>query len=153
MNNYELDVVRCLNTFFSGAATQGFAYRLKQAKFNSQYVDVLVDSLDPRYYLAIECKSIKGKKIYFSQHFHNDKNGIHQIDSISSFLQKTGRRGYLSVEFRAGPGRPKEAFLMPWDQVLIYYTTEVGITQDEFREHITLNRSQNEYILPALYPK
>ncbi|MDD4567592.1 MAG: hypothetical protein PHU37_06790 [Methanoculleus chikugoensis] len=63
-----------------------------------------MDSLDPRYYPAIECKSISGKKIYFSQHFHFDKNNVHQIDAITDFIRKTGRRGFLAVEFRFGAG-------------------------------------------------
>ncbi|MEA2034718.1 MAG: hypothetical protein U9N40_04400 [Euryarchaeota archaeon] len=45
MNEFERNIVHCLNVFFDNNTVSGFSYRLKQAKFNSQYVDVLVDSL------------------------------------------------------------------------------------------------------------
>jgi Holliday junction resolvase len=150
MSDFERDIVHCFNTFLGERTTRGFAYRLKQSKFNTQYVDVLVDSLDPRLYLAIECKSIRGKKIYFSQHFHEDKNKVHQVDAISEFLEKTGRRGYLAVEFRAGPGKPKEAYLLPWAEVRRLYGTAPGISIAEFRCAISLIRNGDCYILEDL---
>jgi len=150
MANFEREITSCLNRFFAHRKTQGFAYRLKQSKFNTQYVDVLVDSLDPSYYLAIECKSISGKKIYFSQHFHFDKSHIHQVDSITDFIRKTGRRGFLAVEFRFGAGRAKEAYLMPWETLLGYYGNVPGISIDDFRLCCTLARSGEEYDLPGL---
>jgi Holliday junction resolvase len=155
MSDFERDIVHCFNHFFTVQNIKGFAYRLKQSKFSSQYVDVLVDSLDPRYYLAIECKSIKGKKLYFKQHFHEDKENVHQVDAISDFLHKTGRRGYLAVEFRGGSGRPKEAFLLRWDEVVRHYESSdsPGISIDTFREGIPLVRSVPGYLLETLYPK
>jgi len=146
-------MVHCLNNFFEDKHLKGFAYRLKQSKFSSQYVDILVDSLDPRYYLAVECKSLKGKKIYFTQHFHEDKNHVHQVDQISEFLSKTGRRGYLAVEFRGGPGHPKEAYLMPWNEIQKRFGNVPGISIDEFREWVALSRSSETYTLDSLYPK
>ncbi|WP_317296475.1 PDDEXK family nuclease [Methanoculleus nereidis] len=113
MANFERGITRCINRFFTHRQTHGFACRLKQSKFNTRYVDVLVNSLDPRYYPAIECKSISGKKPYFSQHFHSDKNNVRQIDAITDFIRRTGRRGFLAVEFRFGAGMVKEAYLMP----------------------------------------
>lgn len=155
MSDFERDIVHCFNQFFAVQNIKGFAYRLKQSKFSSQYVDVLVDSLDPRYYLAIECKSIKGKKLYFTQHFHKDKEDVHQVDAISKFLYNTGRRGYLAVEFRGGPGRPKEAFLLKWDEVRRLYESDdsPGISLETFREGIPLVRNARGYLLEALYPK
>jgi Holliday junction resolvase len=153
MGSFERDVVHCLNNFFSVRSLRGFAYRLKQSKFNTQYVDVLVDSLDPRYYLAIECKSIRGKKLYFSQHFHLDRKDVHQVESISEFLERTGRRGFIAVEFRSGPGRAKEAYLLPWDAVRHAYGESAGLSVEEFRSGIALLRECDSYVLPALYPK
>ncbi|HDR73480.1 MAG TPA: Holliday junction resolvase [Methanoculleus sp.] len=150
MSDFERDIVHCFNTFLSGGAMRGFAYRLKQSKFNSQYVDVLVDSLDPRLYLAVECKSIRGKKLYFSQHFHEDKHCVHQVDAISAFLEKTGRRGYLAVEFRSGPGKAKEAYLLPWAEVRRLYGEAPGIAIEEFRCAIPLARVADCYILEDL---
>lgn len=156
MSDFERDIVHCFNNFLEHDGIRGFAYRLKQSKFSSQYVDVLVDSLDPRYYLAIECKSIRtGKKIYFSQHFHADKNDVHQVDAITNFLRCTGRRGFLAVEFRSGPGRAKEAYLVPWDRVLERYLCDStpGISLDDCREGIRLSRSGEGYLLEQIYPK
>src|SRR5512136_2443155 len=99
MSDFERRMVHCMNRFFTTHHIQGYAYRLKQYKFTNQYVDILVDSLNPAYYLSIECKSIIDKKLYFSQHFHSGKNNVHQVDAISDFLAKTGRIGYLAVEF------------------------------------------------------
>jgi Holliday junction resolvase len=150
MSDFERDVVQCMNRFFSERHIHGFAYRLKQHKFSSQYIDVLVDCLDPRYYCAIECKSIMGKKIYFSQHFHVDRSGTHQIAIISEFLKKTGRRGYLAVEFRAGTGKSKEAFLMPWEMLQACFTSSPGIGVEEFRACIPLRRVSGCYVLDRI---
>ena len=150
MGDFEREVVHCFNRYFAEKGLQGFAYRLKQQKFNMQYVDVLVDSLDPKYYLSVECKSLQGKKVYFSQHFHADKHNVHQVDGISAFMKKTGRRGYLAVEFRPGPGKANEAYLVPWEKVLSAYGTCPGISIDECRAEIPLQRSKEGYTLLSL---
>jgi len=150
MSDFEREIVRCLNRFFKANHIQGFAYRLKQHKFTSQYVDVLVDSLNPSYYLSIECKSIIDRKLYFSQHFHEDKNQVHQVDAISDFLTKTGRIGYLAVEFRSGPGKANEAFLIPWATVIRHYRENKGITIEDARLGIPLSRSKDGYVLGSL---
>ena len=150
MSDFEREIVHCLNRFFKTHHVQGFAYRLKQHKFTSQYVDVLVDSLNPSYYLSIECKSIIDKKLYFSQHFHADKNNVHQVDAISDFLAKTGRIGFLAVEFRQGPGKASEAFLIPWPTVVGHFRENKGITMDDARAGIALARSKEGYVLEHL---
>jgi hypothetical protein len=150
MSDFERDIVHCLNRFFKTRHIQGFAYRLKQYKFTSQYVDVLVDSLNPTYYLSIECKSIIDKKLYFSQHFHSDKKNVHPIDAISDFLAKTGRIGFLAVEFRQGPGKASEAYLIPWVTVIDHYQTNKGITIEDARACIALTRSKDGYVLENL---
>jgi Holliday junction resolvase len=150
MSDFEREMVACLNRFFEAEKRQGFAYRLKQHKWSTQYVDVLVDSLDPRYYCAIECKSIRGKKLYFSQHFHNDRNHVHQVDGISTFLSRTGRRGYLAIEFRFGSGKTREAYLIPWDSLVRFYRSAPGIGIDEFRGFIPLLRTPEGYLLTEL---
>jgi len=150
MSDFEREMVACLNRFFEAGKRQGFAYRLKQSKWSTQYVDVLVDSLDPRYYCAIECKSIHGKKLYFSQHFHVDRNHVHQVESISTFLSRTGRRGYLAIEFRFGSGKTREAYLIPWDALVRFYKSAPGIGIEEFREFIALPRTPEGYNLTEL---
>lgn len=153
MSDFERDIARCLNEFFERRGATGYAYRLKQSKFSTQYVDVLSDSLDPRYYLAIECKSLKSNKLYFTQHFHEDKGGVHQIDAISEFLKKTGRRGFLAVEFRAGSGRAREAYLLPWDILIKIREDNPGISREDFSSGIRLERSAEGYRLSDLNPK
>ncbi|MDD1670115.1 MAG: Holliday junction resolvase [Methanomicrobiales archaeon] len=150
MSDFEREMVACLNRFFEAGKRQGFAYRLKQSKFSTQYVDVLVDSLDPRYYCAIECKSIRGKKLYFSQHFHSDRNHVHQIDAIGAFLARTGRRGYLAIEFRFGSGKAREAYLIPWEALVRFYGEAPGIGIEEFRSFIPLSRTPEGYLLRRL---
>ena len=150
MSDFEREMVACLNRFFEAGKRQGFAYRLKQHKWSGQYVDVLVDSLDPRYYCAIECKSIRGKKLYFSQHFHSDRNDVHQVDAISAFLSRTGRRGYLAIEFRFGSGKAREAYLIPWGALVRFYRTVSGIGIEDFRGFITLERTPEGYLLRDL---
>jgi len=150
MSDFEREIVHCLNRYFKTHHIQGFAYRLKQHKFTSQYVDVLVDSLNPSYYLSIECKSIMDKKLYFSQHFHADKNNVHQVDTISDFLSKTGRTGYLAIEFRHGPGKANEAFLIPWATVTEHFRNNRGITVEDAREGVVLGRNREGYCLERL---
>lgn len=150
MSDFEREIVHCLNRFFLANHIQGFAYRLKQHKFTSQYVDVLVDSLNPTYYLSIECKSIIDKKLYFSQHFHSDKKNVHQVDAISDFLAKTGRIGFLAVEFRQGPGKPSEAFLIPWAIVVAHFQENKGITIEDARAGIALAKCKNGYVLEKM---
>jgi len=151
MSDFEREIVHCMNRFFKTHHIHGFAYRLKQHKFTSQYVDVLVDSLNPSYYLSIECKSIIDKKLYFSQHFHSDKNKVHQVDAISDFLIKTGRAGYLAVEFRQGPGKANEAYFIPWATIVVHYKENKGITVEDARASGTaLSRSKDGYLLEKL---
>jgi len=153
MSDFEREIVHCLNRFFKTHHIQGFAYRLRQHKFTSQYVDVLADSLNPSYYLSIKCKSIIDRKLYFSQHFHVDKDKVHQVDAISDFLVKTRRIGFLAVEFRQGPGKASEAFLIPWPVVIGHFRENIGITPDDARSCIILARSKDGYLLESLNAK
>ena len=150
-NDFEREMVICMNRFFTENKKKGFAYRLKQSHFNTQYVDIIVDSLDPAYYMAIECKSLNGKRLYFTSNFHKDKDGVHQVDNISGFVKYTGRSGYLAVEFR-GQGPKNEAYLMPWSMVLEFFAKQPGIPLDEFRNCIQLERVPGGYRLPVLNP-
>jgi len=152
MSDFEREIVQCFNRFFTAQHIRGFAYRLKQHKFSTQYVDVLVDCINPSYYCAVECKSIGDKKLYFSQHFHADKKNIHQVDAISGFLEKTGRVGYLAVEFRTA-GKPNEAFLIPWTIVQEHFSENRGITIDDARQGTQLVRARGTYTLGSLNAK
>jgi hypothetical protein len=153
MSDFEREIVNCLNRFFKTHHIQGFAYRFRQHKVTGQYADVLADSPHPSYYLSIACKSIIDKKLYFSQHFHADKNQVHQVDAISDFLAKTGRVGLLAVEFRPGPEKPSEAFLIPWPVVVHHFKENKGITIDDARSCTVLGKSKDGYLLESLNAK
>jgi Holliday junction resolvase len=150
-NEFERAVVTSINRYFTKHRMKGFAYRLKQAHFNTQYVDIIVDSLDPSFYLAIECKSVKGKRLSFTSNFHRDKDNVHQIDNISGFLKYTGRRGFLAVEFR-GSGVKNEAYLMPWEMVLSFFISQASISIDEFRKCTPLERTSYGYHIADFEP-
>ncbi|MGB9177280.1 MAG: Holliday junction resolvase [Methanoregula sp.] len=114
---------------------------------------MFVDSLNPSSYLLIECKSILGRKLSFSQHFPVDGNKINQVVAISNFLTKTGRIGYLAVEFRKGPGKAGETFLIPWPMVIGHYVADKGIAIEDARSGIVLATSKDGYLIETLNAK
>jgi hypothetical protein len=153
MSDFEREIVNCLNRFFKTHHIPGLAYRHGQHKFACRYVGVLVDSPDPSYFLSIGCKSIIDKKIFFSQHFHMGRDKVHPVEAISDFLKKTGRIGLLALEFRQGPGKAGEAFLIPWPVVVRHFRENTGITIDDARSGIVLARSKDGYLLESLNAK
>jgi hypothetical protein len=157
MNNFESTLVKSFNAFFEKNNIKGFAHRLKQSRFTGQLVDVLVDSLNPDYYLAVECKSIDASRfnaIYFTQHFSVDRKGVHQILRITDFLQRSGRKGFLAVELRYGSGRAKKAYMIPWEHVVTRFNEGVGFTVDEIRGFPWIARRAGLYeIDPASWLK
>ena len=148
-SRFEREIVQCFNRYFTEHRKLGFSYRLKQGFFNTQFVDVLVDSSTPDFYLAVECKSLKGTRLSFTSNFHKDKEGVHQIDHISEFIRRTGRTGYIAVEFRGG--RKNEAYLAPWYLVDTYYTgKQKSIPKDAFEKYVRLERVTGGYRLCGL---
>jgi len=116
-NTFENDLVKSFNKHFTKNNINAFCYRLHQSKYVNQYIDLLVDSKDSKYYLAIECKSTKSNKIYFNSNFNGD-----QIDRETEFINRTGRTGYLIWERRLGIGKKREAYLIPWNLVYERYS-------------------------------
>ena len=151
MSDFEREIVNCLNRFFKTRHMQGFAYRARQQKPAGRTIGILVDSLNPKYNLAIECKSIIDKKLYFSQHFPAVKNNLHQVDAVAEFLAATGRAGYLALEFRQEPGT-SEAFLLPWPVVVSHFRENKGISIGGARGGIALPRSKAGYVLEDIGP-
>lgn len=150
MNDFESTLKKSFNEFFIENSIRGICHRLKQSRFATQFVDLLVDSLDPDYYLAIECKSIDATKtnaLYFTQHFTMDKNNIHQVTRISDFLYRSGRRGFLAVELRLGSGRRKNAYMIPWKQVVDQFDDSTGFTIDEIQECAIIQRERGSYVI------
>lgn len=148
MTEFERGLVNAFNNFFQDESIDGIAHRKKQHRFSSQLCDVLVDSEHEMFYLAIENKSVKESstnKLYFSQHF-SVSDGGHQVERISDFLDRSGRKGVLAVEIKRGRGRPREAYAVPWQVVRQKFENdETGLHLDEIREHPEILRSGEDY--------
>jgi hypothetical protein len=126
MPDFEWALTNALNAFFEKDGIAAIAYRLKQSRFSTQFMDILVDSKTPEYYLAIECKSLDARKtrsLYFKQHFSMAAGG-HQMARETQFITRSGRQGILAVELRHGAGKARTAHLVPWGQ--IYQSFEAG---------------------------
>ena len=153
MGDFEWALVNALNSFFERDGIAAIAYRLKQSRFASQLVDILVDSRIPEYYLAIECKSVdarKTKTLYFKQHF-SKAAGAHQMSRETDFITRSGRQGILAVELRHGPGQPRTAHLLPWG--LAFRSFEdglLGITRQEIEANPPLERKGGKYRVSSL---
>ncbi|NYT00354.1 MAG: hypothetical protein GKB99_01320 [Methanocellales archaeon] len=147
MTKFERDIVRSFNKFFEQSHIDAIAYRIKQHRFSSQVLDVLVDSSQDDYYLGIECKSILNKTgaIYFSQHFGSD-----QIERINDFLRRSGRKGLLAVELRYGKGMPIRAHIIKWEYLKTrYLTNSVGFTIEEIMDFPQIKRTGRNYVIDA----
>ncbi len=148
MTDFERSLVNSFNRFFEENKIRGIAYRRKQHRFSSQFVDVLVDSFNPDYYLAIENKSLKtasSNKLYFTQHFSETDEG-HQVERISKFLHRSGRRGFLAVELRRGMGKARKAYLVPWREVWEKFDSGgKGFSVSEIKEFPEIKRSSTYY--------
>ena len=150
MTEFERMLVNSLNAYIEENGIKAISYRLKQHRFTPQFLDVLVDSLIPDLYMGIECKSISVDKganaLYFSQHFTVDKNGIHQIERISDYLNRSGRRGFLAVELRLGPGHGREAYIIPWKELeKEYFNQNLKLTLQEIRSFPEIRREGKDY--------
>lgn len=106
-NNLESVLVNLFNKKFNREGINAIAYRIRQAKFSTQFCDVLVDSRLKSYYLAIECKKIKSLHFYFSSYFRKD-----QIERFTAFITSSGRKGYLVTSYQ------KKICMIPWEYVI-----------------------------------
>ena len=153
MSNFEWALTNAFNSFFKRQEIGAIAYRLKQSRFVSQMMDILVDSRLSEYYLAIECKSLdsrKTKTLYFKQHFSSTK-GAHQLDRENEFLTRSGRKGILAVELRRGTGKSKMAYFVPWGLVYqIYQERKPGLSLELIEQNPALERKGGEYELSKL---
>lgn len=153
MTEFERALVQSFNYFFKKNNINGIAHRIKQHRFTHQFLDILVDSLNPDYYLGIECKSISveknAKALYFSQHFTVDKNGIHQISRISDFLKLSGRTGFLAVELRMGIGHNREAYIVPWTVLDTLYNDkcEKKLSIFDLQQYAIIERKGDTYLI------
>lgn len=150
-NDFEQVMVNSLKKFCKDHGIRAVVRRDIQAKYHHQDCDIKVDSGNERFYMGIECKSVhvgeKEKKIYFSQHFTTDNNGLHQVKRISDYLFCSGRRGYLAVELRFGKGKPRKAYLLPWYYVKQAYQEGKGILFTDIQRFPEMKRTNGYYIL------
>lgn len=154
MTEFERQLVQSFNVFFSEHEIKAIAFRLKQHRFTHQYLDVIVDSLHPDYYLGIECKSISTEKgarsLYFTQHFTTDKNGAHQVERMTDYLRLSGRKGFLAVELRPGSGRERTAYAIPWHIVAERFEAgEKGLNVEAIMEFPQIERTGSLYRINA----
>ncbi len=153
MSNFEWALTNAFNSFFDRQEISAIAYRLKQSRFVSQMMDILVDSRLPEYYLAIECKSLdsrKTKALYFKQHFSTAK-GTHQLARETEFLTRSGRKGILAVELRQGTGKARMAYFVPWGLVYQHYHEgKSGLTIELIEQNPALERKGGKYELSEL---
>jgi Holliday junction resolvase len=153
MTDFERALVNSFNSFFDDEDIEGIAHRKKQHRFSSQLCDVLVDSPHEMFYMAIENKSVKTSstnKLYFSQHFSESKNG-HQVERISDFVDRSGRRGFLAVELKRGRGRARKAYLVPWEAVReAYQAGESGLHIDDIQDYPEILRESEDYSIAEM---
>lgn len=153
MPDFEWALTHALNSLFEREKVKAIAYRLKQSRFAPQVMDILVDSSQREYYLAIECKSVDVRKtgaLYFRQHF-GSSGGMHQIERETEFISRSGRKGILAVELRRGAGKPRTAHLVPWGAVVQSFKAgRVGLSLDEIEANPALERGGGAYEISPL---
>jgi Holliday junction resolvase len=119
-NNFESLLVRSLRHYYTDNHINAFVERRPQTRYRKQYIDIIVDSAEAGY-LAIECKSTSGKYLNFLSNFHTVEDGlnhVHQVETISYYLNKTGRVGYLAVELKMKGREGNKCYFLPWGDVL-----------------------------------
>ena len=151
MTEFERAIVHAFNDYFEENNIKGLAYRRKQSRYQSQIVDVLVDSPEIGYY-AIECKSKKleyGDRLYFSSDFPVSDNG-HQVPRTTEWAELTGRKALLGLELRQGRGKPRIGALYHWEDVDKMYGVDEckGFGPEDLKEYsININREGSTYEL------
>jgi hypothetical protein len=151
MTEMENSLVKSFNLFYKNNNIKALAHRLFQNKYSrGQYCDFLSDSSSKKYYFACECKSIdftKYKSLNFKSRF-SEADGIHQLDREHFFVEQTGRKGYLAVECRMGPGKPKECYFINMDFVYdLYKSGEKSLKKKDIISYPKLDRKKSLYLI------
>lgn len=163
MTDQEHELVRALEDYLYETG-KGIAWRDTQHMGSDQKLDIFVDTPETRYTgLGIEHKAVKfdsTNKLYFSQHFSSkemeDGTEKHQVETISEFLERSGRVGWLAIQVRRGRGKPTDTYMLTWKFVKELYEDEdeAGIDLrllDEWsetrREVFKLERENSQWII------
>lgn len=139
MTDGERELVKSINKFFTENSLKGIAYRRKQHRFSSQFVDILVNTAEEDLNdVAIEHKSFKkssSSKLYFSQHFSDSEKEDSvlgckkQVERVKEFQRLSGFNTFLGVEVKRGRGRSRRQFILPWsDLYRLYESGESGVS-------------------------
>jgi len=104
----ENEVVRKLNQKFARESIHANSYRYPQQRGRNQACDVIVDSMDRSWFLAIEVKSLrKGKYLNFKDYFTVDKHGEHQLDRLCEFARAGDRHAIIVLFVRESSRKRK----------------------------------------------
>ena len=133
-------VVRHINNHINA---NGFAYRLPQMKRRLQVCDVMVDSNDPNWFLAIEVKTVRGSMpLNFKSAFTIDKRGEHQLDRLCEFAKKTHRTPIIWL-FRRDVRKNKQVVFFANEVRVLWMAgkksllasddQDIGMTVEEFK--------------------
>jgi hypothetical protein len=149
---FERDIVQSLNRYYLEENVPALAYRRYAPPRHVLEFDVLSDSINPRYYFAVECKSLSlawGNKLYFSS--FSTANNQPQMETEARWLEKTGRNAYFVVEFRAGAGNRREAYSLPWGVVYAHWRAGMlSMPAEWIREKgVRLGREGTQYCIDS----
>lgn len=163
MSDQEHELVRAFEDYFL-EKENGIAWRDTQHMGSDQKLDIFVDTPETRFTgLGIEHKAVKTSstnKLYFTQHFSEKEmeNGevVHQVETITEFLERSGRVGWLAIQVRRGRGNPTDTYMLTWEFVKKMYEDEdeAGIDlrllddwAEERREVFKLERENSQWII------
>jgi hypothetical protein len=159
MTQMESEIVNALNTYYKSRNISAEAYRLNQSFVvdkngvpqtgQPQKIDIISDSINPNYYLGIECKSVdlkNGTKVFnFKSRFSSSSGGF-QLIREHNFCRRTGRYGVLAVELRGVTKR--ELYLLPLDYVYETYKNDSpGIKITRIRQFPSVERVKGKYLI------
>lgn len=133
--SFERDLVNRLNDYKSNLDIDEkgfFAQRKKQSRFVSQDIDIVLDSLFPKFYAGIECKARSKERLNFKADFRDEN----QLETIQEFIDKTGRVGILAYRHKRGRGKPRKHYAILWDEVMeIFNEGNASISLDYIKEN------------------
>lgn len=148
-NTFERDIVNALNSWYLAEGLNAIAYKRYAPPRHDQEFDVISDSYDEALYLAFECKSVKFEKdgTFYWRKYLSTANDYNQIERETKWLDLTGRTGFFLVEFRFGPGKVKEAFIVPWRKIKKWKRElSIGVSFETIMKEKCIPREGKQYM-------
>lgn len=153
----ENEITKALNLFYYSNHIKAYAYRFPQSERKmqkgtpNQPCDILSDSLDRRFYLAIEAKSMdisdRNQNLNFKSRF-TCTNNIHQLEHESFFCELTGRTGWLVIELRRGAGKPRKCHVIDLNSACYKHKAgEKSLKLAEILDSPEINRVGGKYVV------